>query len=79
MFFVWIGLAAVLMKYFEVGPVAQLSWLWISAPLIAAFVWFEIIEPMIGMDKKKDDGKLERERKARIAAGFVKDPRAAKR
>ncbi len=79
MFLVWIGALAVALKYFEVGPFAAISWLWILAPLGLAFAWFEVLEPMVGRDKRRDTGKVEAERKARVIAGFNKDPKAVKR
>jgi small Trp-rich protein len=79
MFFVWIGVLAVILKYMEIGPFATISWLWVLAPLGVAFAWFEIFEPMFGRDKRKDIGEIEKERKARVAAGFAKDPRSVKR
>jgi small Trp-rich protein len=79
MYFVWIGVLAVALKYFEVGPFATISWLWVLAPLGLAFLWFEVFETFFKKHKKPDDGKIEAERKARVAAGFAKDPRAVKR
>jgi small Trp-rich protein len=79
MYFVWIGVLSVILKYMEVGIFATISWLWVLAPLGVAFAWFEIFEPMFGRDKRKDIGEIERERKARVAAGFAKDPRSVKR
>jgi small Trp-rich protein len=79
MYLVWIGVIAVILKYFEVGPFATISWLWVLAPLGLAFAWFEIFEPMFGRNKRKDIGEIERERQARVAAGFAKDPRSVKR
>jgi small Trp-rich protein len=79
MFFVWIGVLAVILKYLEVGPFGAISWLWILTPLAIAFVWFEVLEPMLGKDKREDTGAMEKERKARVAAGFAKDARPVKR
>ncbi len=44
MFMVWIGALLVALKWFEIGPVADLSWYWVLAPLAIAFVWFEVFE-----------------------------------
>lgn len=44
MFMVWIGALLVALKWFEVDPIASLSWLWVLTPLGIAFVWFEIFE-----------------------------------
>jgi small Trp-rich protein len=75
---VWIGLALVIAKWMEFGPMANLSWWWILSPLVAAILWFEALQPMLGMDRKKDDGKAAAEKKARIARAFEtkKSPQA---
>ena len=36
------------LRFFEIGPFASLSWWWIAALFVAAFVWFEYIEKMLG-------------------------------
>lgn len=41
------------LKYFEVGPFTNISWWWISGLLALAFIWFEFIERMLGLDKRK--------------------------
>ncbi|HYP86419.1 TIGR04438 family Trp-rich protein [Variovorax sp.] len=40
MWFLGLGLALVALKYFEVGPVAQLTWLWVLSPFALALVWW---------------------------------------
>jgi small Trp-rich protein len=74
--FVWIGLVAVIMKWTEFGPLATVSWWWILSPLVVAIVWFEVIQPALGLDKKADDGKAAADKKARIARSFEKNKRA---
>jgi small Trp-rich protein len=68
---VWIGLVLVLAKWLELGPFANLSWWWVLAPLAAAILWFEALQPMMGMDRKKEDRKAAAQKKARIAQAFV--------
>ena len=46
MWLVWCGALLLVLKWFEVDPVATWSWWWILAPLAAAFVWFEFFERM---------------------------------
>jgi small Trp-rich protein len=70
MILVWIGLALLIAKWMEFGPIAGLSWWWVLSPLVGAILWFEVVQPMLGMDRKKADGKAEAEKKARIAQAF---------
>jgi len=63
-------IALVALKYFEIWKFADLSWWWIVAVMGAAFVWFEIIEPILGLDKKKAHNEDERRRKERVKKSF---------
>ena len=63
-------IALVALKYFEIWKFADLSWWWICAVMAAAFVWFEIIEPILGLDKKKAHNEDERRRKERVKKSF---------
>jgi len=60
------------LKYLEVGPLVNLSWWWIAALFAVAFVWFEFIERMLGLDKRKAHEQLEKARKDRVAKAFKK-------
>jgi len=59
-----------LLRYFEVGPVADLSWWWIVGLMGVAFIWFEFIERMLGLDKRKSHDELEQARKDRVKKNF---------
>jgi small Trp-rich protein len=59
-----------LLRYFEVGPVANLSWWWIVGLMGVAFIWFEFIERMLGLDKRKSHDELEKARKQRVKKTF---------
>jgi small Trp-rich protein len=73
MYLLWIGLACLLLKLFEVGPVGQWSWWWVLAPLGAAAIWFEGLEKLFGRDKRKlEQLETERLRQERIAQQFQK-------
>ena len=61
-----------ILRYFEVGPFADLSWWWIAGLLLVAFIWFEFIERMLGLDKRKAHEQLEKARKERVAKAFKK-------
>jgi len=40
MYLVVLGLALIIMKYMEFGPVATLSWLWVLSPFALAIAWW---------------------------------------
>jgi small Trp-rich protein len=58
------------LKYFEVGPLADISWWWIVGLIAVAFIWFEFIERMLGLDKRKAHEQLDKARKERIKKTF---------
>lgn len=60
------------LRFFEVGPFAKLSWWWIIGLLGVAFVWFEFIERMLGLDKRKAHEQLEKARQERVKKAFKK-------
>ncbi|MES2027227.1 MAG: TIGR04438 family Trp-rich protein [Pseudomonadota bacterium] len=58
------------LKYFEVGPLADISWWWIVGLIAVSFIWFEFIERMLGLDKRKAHEQLDKARKERIKKTF---------
>lgn len=64
--------ALVALRFFEVWKFAQLSWWWIVGLAVLAFVWFEFIEKMFGLDKKKAHKEDELRRKERVKQNFDK-------
>lgn len=62
--------ALVALRYFEVWKFAGLSWWWIVGLMALAFVWFEYIEKMLGLDKKKEHNEDEKRRQARVKQAF---------
>ncbi len=60
------------LRYFEVWKFAALSWWWIILLMILAFVWFEYIEKILGLDKKKAHNVDEQRRKERVKQSFEK-------
>jgi small Trp-rich protein len=65
-----IGLS--ILRYFEIGPFAELSWWWIVGLLAVAFVWFEFVERLLGLDKRKAHEQLEKARNERVKKAFKK-------
>jgi small Trp-rich protein len=61
------------LRYFEVGPFATMSWWWPVGAAVIAFIWFEFVERMLGLDKRASVDKNEELRKQRVKATFSKD------
>ena len=59
-----------ILKYFEVSIVADLSWWWIAGLLLVAFIWFEFIERILGLDKRKAHEQMEKSRQERVKKAF---------
>jgi len=64
--------ALCILRYFEIWRFAQLSWWWIVGLMVFGFLWFEFIEPMLGLDKRKAHDEDEKRRKERIKNTFEK-------
>ena len=60
------------LRYFEVWRFAELSWWWIVGLMVVAFIWFEFVEKLLGLDKKKEHNIDEQRRKARVKQTFDK-------
>ncbi|HJV74383.1 MAG TPA: TIGR04438 family Trp-rich protein [Noviherbaspirillum sp.] len=61
-----------LLRYLEIGPFAELSWWWIAGLFLIAFIWFEFVERMLGLDKRKSHEQLEKARQERVKKAFKK-------
>lgn len=59
-----------ILKYLEVDIVADLSWWWIAGLLFVAFIWFEFVERIFGLDKRDAHDKLEKSRQERVRKAF---------
>ena len=64
--------ALIALKYFEVWKFAGMSWGWVVALAVAAFIWFEFVEKMLGLDKRKAHDENERLRQERVRKNFEK-------
>jgi small Trp-rich protein len=67
--------ALICLRYFEVWKFAGLSWWWIVGLMVVAFIWFEFIEKMLGLDKRREHNVDEERRKERVAKTFEKKKR----
>lgn len=78
MILVWTGVLLLIAKIFEIGPVADLSWMWVIAPFILALLWFEAFESWLGFDKRKKhkEQAKEQEKARRIREGFNTSPKS---
>jgi small Trp-rich protein len=71
MFFLFTGMGLMLLKYFEIGFVAELSWWWVLSPFAMAVAWWAWADTtgytkrkaMERMDQKKQD-RIDRQREA---------------
>jgi len=59
-----------ILRYLEIGPFAGISWWWIAGLFSIAFLWFEYIEKMLGLDKRKAHEQLEKARRERVNKTF---------
>jgi small Trp-rich protein len=71
MYFLIAGVGLLLLKYFDIGFVAELSWWWVLSPFAMAVAWWAWADStgytkrkeMEKMDQKKQD-RIERQRQA---------------
>jgi small Trp-rich protein len=61
-----IGILLAGLKYMEVGPFAKISWLWVVLPFAIVIVWWEVMVPILGLDKKKEHADAEMKKKQRM-------------
>ena len=73
MLLIIIVVALFALRGFEVGPFAGISWGWPVGAAIVAFIWFEFVERMLGLDKRNSDDKNEKMRQQRVKETFSKD------
>jgi small Trp-rich protein len=69
MWFVVVGVLLVLMKWLEVGPVADWSWWVILVPFALAVAWWAFSDAT-GMSKQREMDKVERKRQERRRKAF---------
>jgi small Trp-rich protein len=60
------------LRYFEVWRFAELSWWWIVGLMAFAFIWFEFIEKILGLDKREATNVEEARRKERVKEAMKK-------
>lgn len=65
MYLLILGLGLMLLKYFEIGFVAELSWLWVLAPFGLAVAWWAWADTS-GYTKRKAMEKMDQKKKDRL-------------
>jgi small Trp-rich protein len=65
MFFLLIGIAALTLKYLEIGPVATLSWWIVLSPFALATAWWWWADAS-GYTKRKEVDKMDKRKQDRI-------------
>lgn len=65
MYFLVLGVALIVMKYLELGPIATLSWWWVLSPFALAVAWWMWADSS-GYTKRKAMERENEKRKARI-------------
>ena len=66
MWFIWVGVAMIILKVLDISVFSELSWWWVALPFGVGFLWFELIEKRLGMDKKKAFDEIDKAKKERI-------------
>jgi small Trp-rich protein len=73
MWMLWLGLIFLILKLLDIAPVADWSWWWVCLPLIGAFIWFELFEKRLGLDKKQAFDELQKAKEERIRKTMERD------
>ena len=47
-----------LLKILDIPPVGNWSWFWVMMPFAVLMLWWNVITPMIGWDKKMAEKKM---------------------
>jgi small Trp-rich protein len=66
MWFVWVGVAMIVLKVLDISVFSELSWWWVALPFGVGLLWFELVEKRLGMDKKKAFDEIDKAKKDRI-------------
>ena len=65
MYALLLGITLILLKYLEVGPVANWSWWWVLSPFAAAAAWWAWADAT-GYTKRKAMEKMDQRKQDRI-------------
>ena len=73
MWFIWVGVAMIILKVLEISVFSELSWWWVALPFGVGLLWFELVEKRLGMDKKKAFDEIDKAKKERIKKRLESD------
>ena len=79
MWLIWVGVALIVLKLLDISVFAEMSWWWVTIPFAVAFLWFELVERRLGMDKKKAFDEIDKIKKLRIERALEADKHRRKR
>jgi small Trp-rich protein len=73
-----------LLKWAEIDPFAGVSWWWVALPVGLAIVWWEVLDPMLSISKRRevrkmDERKVQRHLKMQKDLGLIDTKRGKKR
>jgi len=66
MWLIWIGVALMVLHFAGIAPFADMKWYWWVLPFALAFIWFEVFERTLGLDRKKGFDEIDRAKRKRI-------------
>ena len=78
MWLIWLGVAMIVLKVLEISVFSELSWWWVALRFGVGYLWFELVEKRLGLDKKKAFDEMDKAKKDRIKKRLEvdKNPRA---
>lgn len=65
--------ALLLLKLLSIEPVAGISWWWIVLPFVLAFLWFDLVEERLGLNKRRAFDEMDKNKKDRIKKALERD------
>lgn len=78
MIFILLGVLLLTLKLGGIHPVNDWTWFSIATPFLVAIIWFEVVEPILGLDVKRQQ-MFKRKFEARMLELDKKKPRRARR
>ena len=66
MWMLWVSVAALLLWYFDVGFMGAISGWWIALLFFICFIWFDVIESRLGLNKRQAFDELDKAKQERI-------------
>jgi small Trp-rich protein len=58
------------LRFFEVWRFAELSWWYVIGLMLFAFTWFEFVEKLLGLDKRKEHNVQKKRQQQRVKETF---------